>query len=122
MILTTEPSSSTKVAVVPRRHAMRAIRSVIWRQHGVRVGAGVKIQYAGMAASASSRRFSTVSRSGLSAARDIATTLAWTRRRTAQRVKAAQRPEGSALTQRRDTHARSWGVGKSRADLPSGVR
>ncbi len=34
---------------------------------------------------------------------------------------AAQRPQGGALTQRWDTHARSWGVGKELADLPSGV-
>ncbi len=43
-------------------------------------------------------------------------------RRTAQRVKAAQRPKGGAVTQRRETDARCLCIGKQLADLPSGER
>jgi hypothetical protein len=39
----------------------------------------------------------------------------------AQRVKAAQRPKGGALTQRREYHPRCPCVGKLGADLPSGA-
>ena len=35
---------------------------------------------------------------------------------------ATQRPTGSAVTQRRDTQPRYFGVGTKRADLPSGAR
>jgi hypothetical protein len=40
----------------------------------------------------------------------------------AQRVKAAQRPKGSALTRRRATTTRFSIVGNPLADLPSGER
>jgi hypothetical protein len=42
--------------------------------------------------------------------------------RTAQRVTAAQRPQGGAVTQRRETDARCLCIGKQLADLPSGAR
>ncbi len=40
----------------------------------------------------------------------------------AQRVTAAQRPEGIAVTQRRETHPRYSLVGNLLADLPRGER